>query len=292
MGITQRTISADPGRFKIALGRVRAAFASVPTAGARAAVVAGASEADRSCLLEQASVELSEAGFEIHRFGETTRLEETSSSLVDRLIDTLIERYGVEAIRSAIPIRARELRARVGSQRPISNPQRQNPLAARQYDEQLWRSTADLLAELAKRRALALVVDGGEQAATVPIRVVLPLLRLLDSAAVFILCSVRSDGSAQPERDEMFDPRIDFVQLAPVLDRRRMNELLVSRGVAALPVVLADALLSHVRADETALETITAWLQMERERGEHNPDRRMKRVRPDTESRHSKLGVA
>jgi hypothetical protein len=295
------TDTARSGPFGAARGLIRSSFSRVSTVGARAVIVVGPTGSGRSNLLDHASADIAHTGFEIHRLPIVAREEQHPNTLVDRLIDALVERYGIDAIRTAIPARSRELTERVeGMRRPASGVRQRDPLASRQYDERIWRSAAELLRELAQQRSLALVVDDSHQNETAAALSVGLLLRLLDKARVFILCissppkAFEAGGPVMPEGSET---RIEYVRLPP-LNRLRLNELLESRGVAALPVVLADALVAHVREDQASLESVAGWLQAEAGRdvsvseGQALPDieRRMKRVEPDTGSRRPRFG--
>jgi len=276
---------------------IRASFARVPTVGARAVIVVGSPGSDRSNLLDQASAELVRAGFETHRLLVADRSERHPNALVDRLVDALVEYYGIEAIRSLIPARARELRQRVGRGGRASNARPQDPLASRQYDERVWRSAAELLRELAQQTPLAVILEDSDQTKTAATQAVMPLLRLLEGARVFIVCTGRADEAGESGLEEGSEPGIDLVRL-PSISRSRVNGLLESRGVAALHAALAEALMAHVRGDQASLESIAGWLQSERDGGTSASDdsdlprihRRMKRVEPDTPSRRPRFG--
>jgi DNA-binding winged helix-turn-helix (wHTH) protein len=292
------TIATRPGPFGMARGLIRSSFARVSTVGPRAVIVVGLPGSGRSSLLDHASAELAHAGFEIHRLLVVARNERHPSTLVDRLIDALVERYGIDAIRSAIPARSRELTERLdGMRRPVSGAGPRDPLASRQYDERVWRSAAELLRELAQQRPLALVLDDRGQNRTAATLAVALLLRLLGKARVFILCTASASGASDSGLPEEPESGIEYVRLPP-MNRRRLNELLESRGIAALPVALADALAAHVREDEASFESVAGWLQAEANRdgpvsgGQALPniDRRMKRVEPDTPSRRPRFG--
>jgi hypothetical protein len=293
------TMTNHLGQFATARGSIRASFARVSTVGARAVIVLGLPGSGRSSLLDQAGADIVHAGFEIHRLRVVTGSERNPNEFVDRLIATLVERHGIDAIRSAIPVRARELLERVGGPGPVSNARPRDPLASRQYEEQVWRGAAELLRELARQRPLALVVDDRDQTATAATGVVSLLLRLLGKAQVFILCTAGAGGADESDPSDKREPRIDYVRLPP-LNRSRLNELLESRGVAALPVALADALVAHVRDGRASLESIAGWLQAQGDSGEQAPDglarpsidRRMKRVEPNTTSRRPRFGTA
>jgi len=306
------TITTRSGPFGMARGLIRASFARVSTVGARAVIVVGLPGSGRSSLLDHASADIAHTGFEIHRLPIVAREEQHPNTLVDRLIDALVERYGIDAIRSAIPARSRELTERVeGMRRPASGVRQRDPLASRQYDERVWRSAAELLRELAQQRSLALVLDDSHQDETAAALSVGLLLRLLGKARVFILCASSASsassasGASESALPEDPEPGIETVRLPP-LNRLRLNELLESRGVAALPVVLADALMTHVRQDEPSLESVAGWLRAEAEAGGEadrdgsvsggqavkSVERRMKRVEPDTPSRRPRFGNA
>jgi len=304
------TNTTRSGPFGMARGLIRASFARVSTVGARAVIVVGLPGSGRASLLDHASADIAHTGFEIHRLPIVAREEQHPNTLVDRLIDALVERYGIDAIRRAIPARSRELTERVeGMRRPASDVRRRDPLASHQYDERVWRSAAELLRELAQQRSLALVLDDGHQDETAAARTVGLLLRLLGKARVFILCAcgvssassaLSTSGASESVLPEDSERGIEYVRL-PSLNRLRLNELLESRGVGALPVVLADALMAHVRQDEPSLESVAGWLRAEAgaeadrdgsvSGGQTLPniERRMKRVEPDTASRRSRL---
>lgn len=276
---------------------IRASFVQVSILGARAVIVEGRPGSGRSNLLDQARVELEHAGFETHRLLVVDRSERDPNALVDRLIDALVERYGIDAVRSAIPVRARELRERLGGLESLSNARLRDPLASRQYDEQAWRSAAELLRELSQRRPLALIMDDRDQTISVATRALAPFVRLLGKARVFIVCTAGVAEAAESGLAERASPGIEHVRL-PRPNRSRLNELLESRGVEALPVVLAEALVAHVRNDEASLESVAGWLQSESDAeapasdGSALPrvERRMKRVEPDTASRRPRFG--
>jgi DNA-binding winged helix-turn-helix (wHTH) protein len=274
---------------------IRTSSARVSIGGARAVLVEGRSGSERSNLLDQISVEITHAGFQTHHLLVESRSEWHSNALVDRLIDALVEHHGIEAIRSAIPIRARELRERAGGMGSVSNARPRDPLASRQYDERVWRSAAELLGELARQRPLALIMDDHDQ--TITVRALTSLLHLLGKARVFIVCTVAVAKSGESGIADQAASRIEYVRLPPS-NRNRLNELLESRGATALPVVLADALLAHVGHDDASLESIAEWLQSDRERGAPASDdsvmpqlnRQMRRVEPDTASRRPRSG--
>ena len=296
-GNRDATVAAGLGQFGWARGLIRASFARVSRAGARAVIVLGRPGSGRSSLLDHAGADIALAGFEIHRVRAVTRSDQHRHALVDRLIDTLVERYGIDAIRSAIPVRSRELLERVGATGPLSNARPRDPLASHQYDERIWRSAAELLRELARQRPLALVLGNRDQTASDATRVVSLLLRLLGKARIFILCTAVAAEARESGLSENSESRIEYVRLPP-LNRGRLNELLESRGVAALPFALADALVAHVRDDKASLESVAGWLQAERDDEEQVPDgpalpsidRRMKRVEPNTTSRRPRFG--
>jgi len=290
----------DAGRFGAETGAIRASFSRVSSVGSRAVIVVAESGSSRSSLLGRSSADLSRAGFEIHRLRAAAREESYPLAFVDRLVDGLVERYGIEAIRSLIPARARELQERIEGTRSNASVRPRDPLASRQYDERVLRSAADLLRVLAGRGPLALVLDEGDQAAEAISRALFSLLRLLGDARVFIVCTVgAADLDLAREMAERSESRIEYVRL-PRMNRNRLDEMLESRGVAALPTALADALMAHVRADEASLESVAGWLEAEGGRDEStadgpptpNIDRRMKRVEPDTVSRRSRFGTA
>ncbi len=287
------------GPFGRARGLIRTSFAPVSTGGARAVIVVGPPGSARSSLLDHAAADMAQVGFEIHRLAFVTRSERRPNALVDRLIDTLVEHYGMDAIRSATPVHARELRERVGRARPGSKARPRDPLGSHQYEERVWRNAAELLRELAQQRPLALLMDDRDQTATAATLVVLPLLRLLGKARVFILCTAGAEAADESVVSDSSTPGIEYLRFA-FPNRGQLNELLESRGVAALPMALADALVAHVRDDKVSLESVVDWLQAERDRGEQIPngpalpsiDRRMKRVEPDPTSRRSRFGTA
>jgi len=292
-------IASDGGHFSAVTGAIRASFARVPALGARGVIVVKPLGSGRSNLLTRASADLSHAGFDVHHLRLPARSERHPIALVDGLVDTLVERYGIEAIRSAIPIRARELLERIGDTRMVSSMRPRDPLASHQYDERVSRSAADLLREFAGRCPLALVLDDHVQTVSVASLTVSPLLRLLGNARVFIVCTAGDADAEEPEAlAEASESRVETVRL-PSLDRSRLNELLEAHGLAALPTVLADALMAHVREDEAILDSVAVWL--EAETGDHeatvdgsplpNRDRRMRRVEPDTISRRPRFGM-
>jgi len=290
-------LATDPGPLGNGRGVIRASFARVSAVHARAVIVAGPPGSGRSSLLEQASADILHAGFEIHRPRVETPSEPHSNALVDRLIDTLVERHGVEALRSAIPLRARELRERVGVSEPQSCRRPHDPLASRQYDERVWRSAAELLRGLSEQRPLALVLDDRQRPAAAAMRIVSLLLRLLGKARIFILCATGCADTDELGALESSDSQIDQIRLSG-LNRGQLNELLESREMEALPVELANALADHVRNDRASLESVAGWLQSERERmGPATGDpvlptheRRMKRVEPNAILRRSRTG--
>jgi DNA-binding winged helix-turn-helix (wHTH) protein len=297
------TIAIGLGQSSAATGAIRASFARVPTLGARAVIVVEGPGSSRSNMLDRASRDLSHAGFEVHRLRPLARRERHPIALVDGLIDVLVERYGIEAIRSTIPVRARELLERIGGTRMASSVRPRDPLASHQYDERVSRNAADLLRELAQRRPLALVLDEHQQTASVASLTVSPLLGLLGNARVFVVCTAgvadASDADEPEGWTEDSETRIEYVRL-PLLNRSRLNEILESRGLAALPTALADALMAHVRDDEASFESVAGWMQAEA--GRHTPgteeavppniDRRMRRVEPDTISRRPRFGTS
>lgn len=299
IGRPRRSVARGLGRFDEARSMIRASLARVSTAGARAVILVGQPDACRSSLLEHASADIAQAGFEIHDLRVETGSERQPVVLVDRLIETLVERYGTEAIRSLIPVRASELRERVAITGSVSNLRAYDPLASRQYDERIWRSAAELLAELAHRKPLALVLDDPGHSATTAPPILSQLLHLLGEARVFLLVAASVAGADASTSAENTEPRIEYVKI-PATNRDQLNELFEARGIAALPVVLVDALLAHVRNDEASLELVARWLQAQGARehrvlgesGLPSPDRRMKRVEPDTTSRRSGFGTA
>jgi DNA-binding winged helix-turn-helix (wHTH) protein len=287
-------LRVDSGLDPLAAARalIRASSARVSIGGARAVIVEGRSGSDRSNLLDQVGIEITHAGFQTHRLLVKSRSEWYPNAFVDRLIDALVEHYGIEAIRSAIPVRARELSERAGGMGSAPNARPRDPLASRQYDERVWRSAAELLGVLARQGPLALIMDDHEQVIT--IRDLTALLRLLGEARVFILCAVAVAETGESDIADHAASKIEYVRL-PLSNRNRLNELLESRGATALPVVLADALMAHVGHDEASLESIAEWLQSEREQGVPASDdsamprlnRQMRRVEPDTVARRS-----
>lgn len=303
-GQGETALATDPEQFGAVRGMIRTSFSRVSRFGARAVIVVGTGGSGRSSLLDQASSELSTAAFEIHRLRIATSDEGRSTEFVVRLIETLAERHGADALHSMIPERAHELLERVGATLAMSKARPRDPLASRQVDERIWRSAAELLREFARKSPLAFVIDERDDDVRTASRNLTPLLRLLGKARVFVLCAARvsetpgvDDGSAFGVAPDA-ETRIEYARL-PTLNRGRLNELLEARGVAALPVTLTDALVAHVRDDTTSLESIAAWLEAEggaaalvRSDAPVVPDiqRRIRRVEPNTNSCRKRVG--
>ncbi len=294
------TARVGSGEFAAARQRIRASIARVSAEGPRASLIIGPAGSGRSRVLEHAKEDLSNAGFEIHtplRLAETDR---QPYSLVDFLVATLVESHGAEAIRAAIPVRARELSERITGRRPTSRARLRDPLASRQYEERVWRSLGELLRGLAEVKPFALLLDDREETASVALRTALRLLNLLGDARVFILSVARdAAGEGWELSDDAAELAIDVVRLGPI-DRTGLNELLVARGVPGLPAAIAEALAAHVRGDVESLESVAKWLRAEKDREtplpvgseQPGPDRRMKRVEPDSSPRSTRIGTA
>jgi DNA-binding winged helix-turn-helix (wHTH) protein len=306
------TLVARDAQFDTAMGPIRDSFARVSRVGARAVLVEGPSRSRRLNLLDHASASISKAGFEIHRLPRVPRDENHPTALVDRLLGALIERYGIDAIRSAIPVRAREIRDHFASavttpktpktpktpNAPTTSTARitrpRDPIAARQYDERVWRSAAELLGKFSRSRPVALVVDELDLTYATATPVVSTFLHLLGNARVFILGTLSAIGIGEPMGIATgSEERIAIVRLAP-LDRHESHE------VVGLPTVLRDALEAHIRDGTISLESVADWLRAERDRTEQilatssspTSERRMRRVEPDTTWRRSRLGTS
>ncbi len=287
-----RDVQIGEGRwpFEAVMGPIRASFARVATLGARAVLVEGPSRSDRSRLLDDASVSIAHAGFEILRLRAVTRSGNRPTVLVDRMIDALIECHGIDVIRSAIPVRAHALLERSLRTETKHAARPSNPLAARQVEEGIWRSAAELLCELARRRSIALVVDELDLTGAAATPMVSALLRLLGKARVFILATLTAPAVGEPEAGaKEAERRIVHVQLAQP-DCGQGSDLFRSPGVVSLPTVLVDTLVAHVREGNVSIESVAGWLRAEREREEGAAtgpsvaiiERRMRRVEPDT----------
>lgn len=294
-----RRIAKGLGPFGEAGGVIRASLSRVSSDGAQAVIVVGPAGSNRSNLLDRAGDELSRAGFEIHRVRVVTLRERHPNALVDQLLEALVGRYGLDAVRSAIGIRARELLERVGTAASVLSARPRDPLASRQYDEQIWRSASELLSELARRRPLAVVLDDRDWNATAATLALSRLLRPLGKAPVFLLFAAATAPQGRSAPVENADRNIEYVRLPPP-HGDRLNQLLESRGLATLPAALAEALLAHVGDEAADLESIAGWLQAERIRAPLAGDEpvlsstepRMKRVEPDAISRRRRMGAA
>jgi DNA-binding winged helix-turn-helix (wHTH) protein len=309
------TLVARNAHFDSAMGPIRESFARVSRVGARAVLVESPSLSHRSRLLDHASASISSAGFEIHRLPLVPSDENHATALVGRLLGSLIERYGIDAIRSAIPVRAREIRdhlpstvtspktpktsnAPSASTARITRPR--DPIAARQYDERVWRSAAELLGEFSRSRPVALVVDDLDLTGAAAAPVVSTFLHLLGNARVFILGTLSAIGIGEPMGIATgSEERITIVRLAP-LDRCELDDGHESHEVVDLPTVLRDALEAHIRDGRISLESVASWLRAERDRTDQvsktssspTSERRMRRVEPDTSLRRSRLGTS
>ena len=294
------TAPVGSGEFAAARRRIRASIARVSAEGPRASLIIGPAESGRIRVFDHAKEDLSKAGFEVHLPIRLAGTDRQPDSLVDFLVATLVESHGAEVIRSAIPVRARELSERIAGRRPTSHARLRDPLASRQYEERVWRSLGELLRGLAEVRPFALLLDDRKETAGVALRTASRLLNLLGDARVFILSVARdAAGDGWERSDDAAEPAIDVVRLEPI-DRTGLNELLEARGVPGLPAAIAEALAAHVQGDMESLESVAKWLRAERDRetpppaGSERaaPDRRMKRVEPNSSTRSTRFGTA
>lgn len=222
---------------------VRACFDRVTCSGARAVLLNPSLGSSRSTsLLESAAALLRESGFETIEALESGGLDEPQSPLVDRLIESLVDHYGIAVLRSKIPVRAHEIFEHRGQQRSTGGDWFSEPLAAQQYQGRRLRGMVSLLQSLARERPIGFVIDrapsaGDENAATLS-----ALLNLLDKSHVFVvglrLPVCRYEGSES--LDGRDDPRIDVLPLPrkslseasrmrrvdPVASRRRAGSAL------------------------------------------------------------------
>ena len=296
------TVTESPWPFEVVMGPIRASLARVATLGARAVLVEGPSPSIRSRLLDDVSVSIAHAGFEIHRLPVATRSELRPTVLVDRLIDALIESHGIDVIRSAIPARAHALLERSRRIETTSATRPSDPLAARQVEEGIWRSAAVLLSELARRRPIALVIDELDPTGAAATPIISAFLRLLGKARVFILATLTAPAAGESEAvAEEAEGRVVRVQLEKP-DRDQGSDHFKSPGVAPLPGVLVDTLVAHVRDGNVSIESVAGWLRAERQREEVEgaatapsipiSEGRMRRVEPDTRLRRPRMGRA
>ena len=288
--------NSDP-EMDAVIGALRASFARASTTGATAVVVEGAGGPRRSRVIDRATHDLLQAGFEVHHLPPSPQRassrESTSTDLADRLFSGLIEYYGIETLRAALPARERSFLERAsnfGGQSPAGP---REPLAARQHADQVFRSAAVLLRVLARQRPIALVIDDLDHTRTATLA--RSLLRPLGPARVFILATAApASGDDSEAAVAEADPSVEYLRLEPFF-RRRLNALLESRGVRALPKHLADALVAHVGDDEVSLDPIVESLQEAFEatwsesggQPTSEPEHRMRRVPPKTDSRRA-----
>jgi DNA-binding winged helix-turn-helix (wHTH) protein len=299
-GLRYGDVGESPWHFEAVMGPIRASYARVAMIGAQAVFVEGKSRSGRCRVLDDAIVSIAHAGFEIHRLPVVTRSENPPTVLVDRLIGALIECHGLDAIRSAIPPRAHALLERSCCAEMAHAAQPPDPLAARQVEEGVWRSTAELLCELARRRPIALIVDELDPTGAAATPIISALLRLLGKARVFILATLTTPAAGEPEAvAEEAEGRIVRVQLAQS-DHSQGTDQFKSRTAAPLPKVLVDTLVAHVREGNVSIESIARWLRAERAREEGTAtgpsvpisEGRMRRVEPDTALRRPRMGRA
>jgi len=259
-----RNQPSDPG-----LELIRSSFMRASSVGARAALLTGSTAGERARVGQWAERALGAAGFEVIR---TTRPVEASGSamvVVDRLLEALVEYRGLASLRSMIPMRSHELFERCSKQ---EGQQGLDSLAAQQYEGRILRGAAQLLISLAREQPSALLFDAGDLAPGEIVSALSPLLRLLGESRVFMLgttnASLSKDESGRVLEQD--DSRVDWIEGTrenrsnqPREDCNRLNAFLESCGVEALPGILAEALVAHVRTDDHALESLALWLSRE-----------------------------
>jgi DNA-binding winged helix-turn-helix (wHTH) protein len=296
-------LEANPqNSFDPVMTSIRTSYEAAAYSGARAALLTGATGPGWAALLEWATRALENAGFESIRSWNPRATNDSGMALIDRLLDALVEHRGLGALRSMIPMRSHELFERCSKNRSgRSQPSQRNSdaLAARQYEGRIQRGAAELLRTLARDQPIAFLFDA-EGTAAEDIASGLPaLLNLLEDSRVFILGSTHpSDSEDESDRPMIsIDSKIDWIECAgevfsdlPLGERNRLNTYLEACGLEALPRLLADALVAHVRNDRTSLESIASWLSGEVGTGSTNSNgstlsvgsSRMRRVEPGT----------
>jgi hypothetical protein len=280
---------------------IRASLERVTHSGARAVLVHCPVSETRSDFFASAGCLLLERGYRICRVPEGVRAETPELRFFDRVLAGLVETHGIDALRSKLPIRAHELFERGGATSGARQLWPSSPLAARQYQGRILRSTADLLKALACECPLALVLDRDEIRAQECAEALPALLSLLGPSPVFILAMMASGDAAKAQHRGGSPPEaaIDEIEISSEgVDR--LNVFLAARGIDALPALLADALIAHVRHDSASLETIVRWLRLERraDSEEEGADAEastvrgspMRRVEPGDSERRSGVG--
>ncbi len=246
-----------------ALASIRTAIDQVRCQGARALVVHASSALNRCALLDVFVDELEKSGFESCRFPDSVPELLPKGPILDRLLQGLVEHYGLEFLRRAIPSRAGELCercAKASSQESDGGPM--VPLAARQDEGVLLRSASDLLRTLSSERPIALSFDVEDTSNEDPAEALSNFMERLGRSPVLVLAVTSSRGSSRALEpgNGRSDSRIDYIEFSTE-DRDRLNIFLAARGIAALPPRLADALVAHVRDDPASLEPIAVWLR-------------------------------
>jgi DNA-binding winged helix-turn-helix (wHTH) protein len=285
-----------------AMMSIRASYEAAVCSGSRAALVTGASGLSWTALLEWATRALGNAGFETIRSSNPIATNDCGVALIDRLLEALVEHRGIGSLRSMIPMRSHELFERCLNDRSEGSQWSQrntDALAARQYEGRIQRGAAELLRTLTRDQPIAFLFDAAGSTAEGVASGLPALLNRLEDARVFMLClssptdSKDESGHAMPS----VDSKIDWIECSgenasdwPVEDRNRLNRYLEARGMEALPRLLADALVAHLRNDEASFESIACWLSNEVGAGSANAtgstlragSSRMRRVEPAT----------
>lgn len=287
---------ATGGAVGWALASIRTAIDRVRCQGARALVVHASSALNRRALLDVFVDELEKSGFESCRFPDSVHDLRPKGPILDRLLQGLVEHYGLEFLRRAIPSRAGELWercAKASSQESDGGPM--VPLVEGQYEEVLLRGASDLLRTLSSERPIALSFDVEDTSGEDPAEALSNFMERLGRSPVLVLAVTSSRGSSRALEpgNGRSDSRIDSIEFSTE-DRDRLNIFLAARGITALPPRLADALVAHVRDDPASLEPIAVWL---RAKGNSDFDRddsrstasgnssQMRRVAPNPSSR-------
>ena len=255
------------------LERVRLRLAESDAIGGFGFLVEGPRGSGRTVLLERAIGLALAAGFDVERIDLGGG---AGPSLPERLLEGLVARRGLGAIRADWPDGQAEL-----LERWLRGERRAGP-----GEDALARALAGLLGRLARHSPLLLAVDdldGGDASA---FELIHGLLSTSPETRIGVLATRLEARGTGPERigppapgaDWWRHPRVEVLRTGR-LGSRGLRAILAAEGVPPIPEPLVEALLGHLASRRRGHDRVARWLAGEAEAIAAEPERpAMRRV--------------
>ena len=257
--------------------------------GASGILIEGPSQSGKSALLDALIPVAVHDGFEVHRLSFSAPGPPVADALLERLLDSLVERHDLETIRESLPARSRDLLDRSLFAEGLGAPPVAAGIEACQREDRARRALALLVRRLSQTAPMLFSIDDLDRAEPHAGELLVTLLSLLGDARVLIIATLRSDSEQGIGPDGIRNiallrrhHRVETLRLTR-LGREGLRAIFEAEGVAPLPDPLVDDLLRHLAEPGSGVDRVARWLGAEGQAmALTRPERRMRLARSNS----------